>query len=860
MKKMFVIRLAIAAAILLCGLVKAQSPFDFNFTTLPSDYQLFPRNTAGQATVTFAGTINWSVNYQYVKLKIYSKPNNGVYSTNPIATVMTMPTGTGSPRNFTISYTIPAGLTDYKFQFGYVHNNTETMFKTVQEIVCGDVYLINGQSNAIAQVLNNADDNAYENHFSRAYGMYMNDAATYNTYNPPVDPATNGGWGLADAYSNTYFSGPPFNNPSLNHYSPHYSGMIGLRMQQLLIQQYGVPVAVINGAAGGVKIADHLPNAASFGSTGYNLYNFLKTKAQNAGVAGKIKGILWYQGEGDTNTDQDICDYDNNFQTLYNAWMTDFPTTGHILLFQVNTMQDPTASQAYEFNKVSRLREMQRQIAVLYPNTTLVPTVGNTPADRSDNLHYTPGGYVRLGDLAYRVLSKVLFGNGSLTDDQCFAPLLLGITASGNTITLEYNRNVSLQQSIVAGSATYYLKDHFLNQNDARLTVNSISASGKFVYLTLPVNNPLPTKLTYLPSFEYNPGQLSDNNTLYAGPWITSAANTAIGVASFYQVSVGPDFTAGTAQCINGNTVVPVSTPAQTGLYHEYQVRAYDAATGHFTGPQIGSSLFANSGNLTFPGPGTYVIIHGTWSACKPWSFTEMVYTAPGLVTLNSGITGINATVNGITNRVTISANAAAVTPGSYWDLRQNNISGALVPTTASSSPPAKFGNSVLFGPDGSNAANDYLMYGGGTFFLVHGVWGGCTAWTWTGATIYTLPAGQEKISVEMHLLSAEEVQALGLSEMPAPEITETAEPVLLPETALAVWPNPADGNHLHVQLPGEQLREVALYDLSGRLVAVKPVSGTVAEMEFTDIEKGCYIICVTDASGVSHIRKVIFR
>ena len=55
-------------------------------------------------------------------------------------------------------------------------------------------------------------------------------------------------------------------------------------------------------------------------------------RAIKAGVANKVKGIFWYQGESDCDTSS--LNYENRFNLIYNAWHQDFNSNLKIYLIQ----------------------------------------------------------------------------------------------------------------------------------------------------------------------------------------------------------------------------------------------------------------------------------------------------------------------------------------------------------------------------------------------------------------------------------------------------------------------------------------------------------------------------------------------
>lgn len=708
----------------------AQNQNDFTFTQAPSDHQLYPRNGSNQATVTFSGTINWTVPYQFVKLKIFSRNFPGNYSATPITTLNVIPTYINSAtRSFYFTYLINGSLTDYMFSFGYTYNNTDVYFKNVTDVVAGDVYVVTGQSNSLALGLSATDDDPYLDHYSRAYGMNYDDAIAYCNYTGFPSQTKAGGWGEANAYSNPYFS-----NPAQDVYSEHFAGLTGLRFAKSIIQNNQVPVAIIHGGAGGQEISNFLSTAAIppyyTGLTTYSIYNFLKQKLIDAGVQNKIKAIVWYQGEADALYDAKICNYQNNFQSLYNSWKTDYSSIQRIYMMQVNTIllsSGGTCSSPvpvfpnYNDMHITKMRNVQRLISQLYTDVTLVPTVGGDYNDRPcDQLHYTVNGYARNGILLYKLISKQLYTYSPYTDDQAYTPVLFGITCSGNVINLEFTRNVSFQNSYTHPSSlvTFYLKDHFFNESDQPLALSGISANGKILSLTLAANTPMPSKLTYLPSHEYNTGNTSGSNYLYVGPWITNSDGT-IGVSSFYQVPVGPDFTAGLPTCQSSSLTVSLSTPAVPGLNHMYQIWQYDQNTGHFTGQPL-ASLNAISGTMTLPGPGTYAITHASWGTCQPWQFTEIIYSADNL----ARFTSTAPVCSGYQTQMT--ATASTSTPNSSWKIflsDANATIGNLVQTYNNV-------NSCLF----TN------LTPGQYYVIEHKSWGGCATSTHTFTQLVFVP------------------------------------------------------------------------------------------------------------------------
>lgn len=74
---------------------------------------------------------------------------------------------------------------------------------------------------------------------------------------------------------------------------------------------------------------------------------------------------------------------------------------------------------------------------------------------------------------------------------------------------------------------------------------------------------------------------------------------------------------------------------------------------------------------------------------------------------------------------------------------------------------------------------------------------------------------------------------------------------------SVALWPNPTDGRA--VVTSDDELRAVAIYDMTGRNVMRRNASGSRAEIDASALPKGCYILAATTANGVAR-KKLILR
>lgn len=74
----------------------------------------------------------------------------------------------------------------------------------------------------------------------------------------------------------------------------------------------------------------------------------------------------------------------------------------------------------------------------------------------------------------------------------------------------------------------------------------------------------------------------------------------------------------------------------------------------------------------------------------------------------------------------------------------------------------------------------------------------------------------------------------------------------------ISVYPNPA-GELLHIS-SDSQLKSLALYDVSGKLLLKKPVNSYYTELDLSSLPSGIYLLHVTDESGMIHPEKLLIN
>ena len=151
----------------------------------------------------------------------------------------------------------------------------ETILEKANDLVCGDVFVIQGQSNAEAWT-DERVIHPYKSSWLRSFG----------TPSTNKDRARDAVWGNALS-----FNGGP------NHH--HYQiGYWGVELGKMLIERHNVPICIINGAQGGTRIDQHQRNEADPTDV-KTIYGRLLWRLQQAKLTHGVRAVLWHQGEND---------------------------------------------------------------------------------------------------------------------------------------------------------------------------------------------------------------------------------------------------------------------------------------------------------------------------------------------------------------------------------------------------------------------------------------------------------------------------------------------------------------------------------------------------------------------------------
>jgi hypothetical protein len=331
-----------------------------DFRQLPKNLQLYPRTSQNQASVPISGTVN-ATGFRQISVQLWRE---GKLSTVVSQTL----SASATSQPFQLSTLIKAEPAEYRFRVFLYKGNDSTLVVDRQRIVCGDVYVLYGQSNIIPGT-----------GLTEYYGAGFNDQYLRNcTYTYGADPVATLNW---------YPAKEPFASV----------GTIGLNIQRLILEQYGIPTVVINGAIGGATILDLSARDPNNHANTITPYGRLLTRVQLAGLQTNVKAILWRQGEAESGGD--ATGYGDKLTTLYKQLREDYGNA-RLYIAQANLLGSGSTS-------AGMLRDFQRRTRQLFSNVETIATVGTRDYD---GIHYFDSGYRQLAFEQFRLLARDFYG------------------------------------------------------------------------------------------------------------------------------------------------------------------------------------------------------------------------------------------------------------------------------------------------------------------------------------------------------------------------------------------------------------------------------------------------------------------
>ena len=360
------LRFTMMAALLACShLVLAQ----VTVTQFPLDNQLIARTgLATSAPAHIAGTVASGQGSLSLSAKLYDGQALVAEQTQVVQR------SANAAVNFEMEILVPVTRTNHRLELTQAGSSTPVA--AAINVVAGDVYVVNGQSNAVAGFALATPD---RDDFLRGY-------------------LPNGDW-----------SPLQLSNPG------EWMG----RAAYVLSRRHDVPIAVFNFAVGAQRLSFFMPTG-----TGQGNFDEAAATLEAAGVLGNVAGVCWFQGEAD-GWEASIRSYREELTELLNHYRQEYGNQ-QCYAFQTRSF---SCGHPKPF-----VMEAQRRLDSELDWLTVLSTTNAV----HDSCHYPyQGGYAVLGDRLADVITNEQYGR---SDRSVYSPDIDSARiVSSNAIRLFFN-------------------------------------------------------------------------------------------------------------------------------------------------------------------------------------------------------------------------------------------------------------------------------------------------------------------------------------------------------------------------------------------------------------------------------------
>jgi hypothetical protein len=427
----------------------------------PEDNQFYARNDKNEGTLVCNGTLEAPADAVFLKVTADDKP----YKTESLKPA--------ADRGYAFTVKLKPGLVKYKVELGTRTGGVETVIRTATNLVCGDAYLIDGQSNALAT--DTSEKSPPEtSEWIRSYGS----------------PQGNAKGARANLWCNPVWKAQKGEKAEL--------GWWGMELAKRLVESQKIPIFIVNGAVGGTRVDQHQRSESNPADV-TTIYGRMLWRVQQARLTHGIRAILWHQGENNQGAASPTGDYDwksyrQYFVDMSAGWKQDYPNVQRYYLFQIwpNACSMGGASGAGDM-----IREVQRTLPRLYSNMGIMSTLGIKPPGPC---HYPLAGWAEFARLIQPLIERDLYGKapaGSITPPDlrkaCYA------SDEKDTIALEFDQPVVWKDSLAG--------QFYLDGAKDKVKSGAVSAAGTTVALLLKEPSSART-ITYVKDVAWNPDNL----------------------------------------------------------------------------------------------------------------------------------------------------------------------------------------------------------------------------------------------------------------------------------------------------------------------------------------------------------------
>ncbi len=338
----------------------------------PEEGQFYARDETNEGTLYYNGVLAEPADSVFLKL----------YADDKL--VKTETAKLGADLSYGLSAKLKPGLIKYRVEFGTVKGGAETIQNQIGDLVCGDAFLIEGQSNALAT--DTQEQSPPETHeWIRSYGL----------------PAANSKEDQTNLWCRPVWKARKGEKAEL--------GWWGMELAKKLVESQKVPIFIINAAKGGTRIDEHQRNPSNPTDL-TTIYGRMLWRVQNAKMTHSIRAILWHQGESDQGAAGPTGGYGwEAYQPLFAemaaGWKQDFPNVSQYYIFQI---WPNSCAMGGSEGSGDRLREKQRTLPQQFSNMSIMSTLGIRPPG---GCHYPLVGWAEFARLIQPLIERDFYGN-----------------------------------------------------------------------------------------------------------------------------------------------------------------------------------------------------------------------------------------------------------------------------------------------------------------------------------------------------------------------------------------------------------------------------------------------------------------
>lgn len=442
----------------------------------PEEGQFYARDESGEGTLYYNGTLDQTVDEVF--LKVYA--DDKLYKTESAKL--------NADQSYSLAVKLKPGLIKYRVEFGTKMENRETILDRVGDLICGDAYLIDGQSNALAT--DTHEESPREtSEWIRSYGGPTGRDDGDNWLRERMKQAAAAGLSRPNLWC----------RPVWKRNAPEHQaelGWWGMELAKRLVASQKIPVFFINAAVGGTRIDEHQPTPGNHADLD-TMYGRMLWRVQQARMTHHIRAVIWHQGESDQGADGPTGrfgweTYQQYFVEMSAAWKTDMPNIKHYYVYQI---WPDACAMGGDDGSGDRLREVQRTLPQLYSNMSILSTHGIKPPG---GCHFPLVGWSELARMIHPMIERDFYGKQF--SESITPPALCSVrytTKAQNEIAIEFDQPIVWEDALI--------RDFYLD-NEAE---EVISGSVKENVLLLKLNESgKATRLTYLKERDWNQDRL----------------------------------------------------------------------------------------------------------------------------------------------------------------------------------------------------------------------------------------------------------------------------------------------------------------------------------------------------------------